>query len=753
MADNGTIEYGWFVGASSSDGDCSDQMLAEGRWENMWDNKYHDLVKQIKVGDRIALKSAYTKKNGLPFDANGRTVGVMGIKAIGVVTKNLGDGKNIEVKWSKLVVPKTWYGPGTMRQTIYLVKASDGIIKNQLLEFTFGDKPQDYSLCEEYYGNSQDITETELDDTPTRLVADEMPRFFKISHTSNYFDNDSIAYFLDNQIVALGTRPWGCFAYGASSGKGHIRGITNKDSNDRFQEFLKAVKKGTYFYLCKSSEQIFLLGRITSENWTKMSKGKRQGKDLFPVNLGGSLPYFGVGLKDSDSGLKSGEWYYAHYEIVAVSKNSNACDKTAFPVKAGVNYDTLDWMPCSKTHFADVPNTELDLFEELILERYFGKTVNELISETMDDSTAKITSIPWSKHQSSDSLPLNQIVFGAPGTGKSYRINQKVDGNDEDVFGSNYERVTFHPDYTYANFVGAYKPVSNGQDISYEYVPGPFMTTLVKAVKSLLSNTPERFLLIIEEINRANVAAVFGDVFQLLDRNKDHISEYSIATSKDMRKYLMDELNCTEDAVKEIRIPSNMYIWATMNSADQGVFPLDTAFKRRWNFEYIDIDENEEGMKDNSFVIEKIVLDGDPKEKFKIVWNKLRHAINDRLTDMGVNEDKLLGPYFIAKSVMEGGDEAFIDAFKYKVLMYLYEDAAKHKHDKIFAADVRKNPNKRFSQILKNFDNYGLEIFLGESFKDTQIISKVPVPVVAGSTSGEENVATVDETLAVGTEA
>lgn len=124
----------------------------------------------------------------------------------------------------------------------------------------------------------------------------------------------------------------------------------------------------------------------------------------------------------------------------------------------------------------------------------------------------------------------NLIYFGAPGTGKSYNLNQDKDELLKN-YPNNYERVTFHPDYSYANFVGTYKPVPENSSITYKYVPGPFMRILKKA----LNNPNEPYLLVIEEINRANVAAVFGDVFQLLDRNEENISEYDIATSEDMK--------------------------------------------------------------------------------------------------------------------------------------------------------------------------------------------------------------------------
>ncbi|MDV5105909.1 AAA family ATPase [Clostridium perfringens] len=175
--------------------------------------------------------------------------------------------------------------------------------------------------------------------------------------------------------------------------------------------------------------------------------------------------------------------------------------------------------------------------------------------------------------------PYNRIIFGAPGTGKSNKLE-----NEKGVFGDNFERVTFHPNYSYSQFVGTYKPVPNKvndkngaltETITYEYVPGPFMRSLVKAIRSIKSENPTPYLLLIEEINRANVAVVFGDVFQLLDR-KNGISEYAIETSEDMRSYLLKELGGDLKDYEKIRIPANLYIWATMNSADQGVFPMDT---------------------------------------------------------------------------------------------------------------------------------------------------------------------------------
>lgn len=317
----------------------------------------------------------------------------------------------------------------------------------------------------------------------------------------------------------------------------------------------------------------------------------------------------------------------------------------------------------------------------------------------------------------------NRIIFGAPGTGKSFQLKQEsTDGNHF----ANIERVTFHPDYSYGQFVGSYKPVSDDDGrIRYEYVPGPFMRTLVKALESGKNgDSAEKFLLIVEEINRAKVAAVFGDMFQLLDRTDAGDSVYEIQASEDVRRYLARELGGTKENYTSIKIPNNMYIWATMNSADQGVFPMDTAFKRRWEFTYIGINENDD----------KISIDNLPvknSEGNEIEWNILRKSINNMLLkECKVNEDKLLGPFFISGEVFKNvckanldkknEDEqkklidAFFEAFNSKVLMYLFEDAGKMHQKKLFAG-IDQN-ELTFSKVCEDFKTRGTAIF-GNSFQ------------------------------------
>ncbi|MBF7075164.1 AAA family ATPase [Streptococcus sp. HF-100] len=325
----------------------------------------------------------------------------------------------------------------------------------------------------------------------------------------------------------------------------------------------------------------------------------------------------------------------------------------------------------------------------------------------------------------------NHIVFGAPGTGKSYSLNE--DRKSMSILDSDFERVTFHADYSYAQFVGTYKPVTvSTGDISYKFVPGPFMRILKKAYANIIdayditsgqidTTKIKPYLLLIEEINRAHTAAVFGEVFQLLDRNDDGISEYEIQPSEEIKEYLCENLGGTPNEYTSIKLPNNMFIWSTMNSADQGVFPMDTAFKRRWDFKYIGVDEEEFYVEENPNSGQKTARENQGGE-FTIAggtieWNVLRRAINAKLSNaiLRVHEDKLMGPFFLKTMNSDGNviinDDEFINLFCNKVLMYLFEDAAKTKRAQLFSGCQDTDKLNRYSYICKEFRDRGVAIF------------------------------------------
>lgn len=248
----------------------------------------------------------------------------------------------------------------------------------------------------------------------------------------------------------------------------------------------------------------------------------------------------------------------------------------------------------------------------------------------------------------------NILLYGVPGVGKSHEIRRSYCDDPDRM-----ERVVFHPDYTYSDFVGQILPCLKGEELKYEFTPGPFTDALKKA----WDRPGERIFLVIEEINRGNAPAIFGELFQLLDRKtpeggyppeKTGESEYAV-TSYDIAEKVYGNRG------RKVRIPSNMWILATMNTADQNVFPLDTAFQRRWGMRHIRND---------------IIGAGHAHERIQgseIEWGAFAMTVNELVTDMGrdmaSSEDKRLGAYFVRRS------ELAADRFPQKVLKYLWDDA------------------------------------------------------------------------------
>lgn len=306
---------------------------------------------------------------------------------------------------------------------------------------------------------------------------------------------------------------------------------------------------------------------------------------------------------------------------------------------------------------------------------------------------------------------------------KERKVTQVIEKSYEKI--SRTERVTFYEGYAYGQFVGTYKPFpyeSNGKkDITYEYIAGPFIKQLVRSIQ----NPRYDFLLIIEEINRAKADKVFGNIFQLLDRKKDGESEYPISISRELEEYLKTLFNEEEYIrifYKGLYIPKNLYIWATMNNSDQGVFLLDTAFKRRWEFEYIGLDDNKDEFGDNNFKY-NIKL-----EKSECIeWNDYRESLNKFLLKNGVNEDRLIAPFFIKPmdfiNYKKDKNDCYIEENIYlnKLLMYIFDDVLKHKksvREKLFNKSIVS-----FSNLISEY-NLQKNIY-SEEFKELLKIKKI----------------------------
>ncbi|MFD3248418.1 McrB family protein [Rahnella aquatilis] len=260
---------------------------------------------------------------------------------------------------------------------------------------------------------------------------------------------------------------------------------------------------------------------------------------------------------------------------------------------------------------------------------------------------------------------INKIYYGAPGTGKSYSVNNKVGDND-------IVRTVFHPDTQYSDFVGSLKPKTKidsfgNTRISYEFRSGPFIEAYIKAVSQ--KNKP--VYLVIEEINRAPAAAVFGELFQLLDRNSDGSSVYEINISDpDMLEYINEKV---PSPITSLKIPANLSILATMNSSDQAVMPMDTAFKRRWLFEYVSIDYAHATF--GSIPI--IVSAGFAKNRIETSWSDFSRIINHTLSRLLIPEDRLLGHRFLSDSELQNSETAK-QALSGKLFVYLWDDVLRH---------------------------------------------------------------------------
>lgn len=359
--------------------------------------------------------------------------------------------------------------------------------------------------------------------------------------------------------------------------------------------------------------------------------------------------------------------------------------------------------PDKKAEDARVELKELSNIDKF--EYGYSATLTAMAKMVLDPKNELIRKgIPTDSFSTESSLlkaaGLQQIYYGAPGTGKSKAIKDLT-------FGEDVIRTTFHPDSDYASFVGTYKPITEEVDfrdcygkkviddetkevvkeerIAYKFIPQAFLEAYVKAWKKLGSGKKQ--YLIIEEINRGNCAQIFGDLFQLLDRNEYGFSDYPIVADKDMQEYLEKEFEGWEITNKDeinqlygeanmvnlimkgerLVLPSNLYIWATMNTSDQSLFPIDSAFKRRWDWKYVPIREGRD--KETNAPLNWYINTGDKQYD----WWSFISQVNKLIGSLTNSEDKKLG-YFFCKA-KDGEIDA--DLFVSKVIFYLWNDVFK----------------------------------------------------------------------------
>lgn len=444
------------------------------------------------------------------------------------------------------------------------------------------------------------------------------------------------------------------------------------------------------------------------------------------------------------------------------------------------SYNPTKWAHIKDIFDIDSSERVYEIIKGLFTDAEFNKVDNEGSSQYFRSNAikqyycflkAREVFLSYSKtenneHKRQEKDSLQQIFYGAPGTGKSYTINKDTEG--EDVI-----RTTFHPDTDYSTFVGAYKPTTIEEEVMtvigtkavpvenadgshrkeskivYEFVQQAFLQAYVAAWKKYAEangEEPRKQFLVIEEINRGNCAQIFGDLFQLLDRNAQGFSDYPITADADMKRQLKkafvglslakaDSINamykgrnvCREVLEGDILLlPGNLYIWATMNTSDQSLFPIDSAFKRRWEWQYMPIgkeyDENGQEI--------KWAIDGATK---RFNWWSFLEKINAQIGEATLSEDKKLGFFFCKATDGVITTEKFVG----KVIFYLWNDVFKNNgfegpifkdvdgtelsFAKFYKSDMKGNAIVQKDKVELFLNNLGVE-----EFKDGNIPSEEP---------------------------
>lgn len=375
-----------------------------------------------------------------------------------------------------------------------------------------------------------------------------------------------------------------------------------------------------------------------------------------------------------------GEQKVKNYDVHILRRSDsriylNALRKGSFSIRDFL-IEEISVLKFSKEHGKNV--IRLDIVDNL------SESVKDEITENYDSGDIV------------DNASRQVIYYGAPGTGKSHKIKEQLEGvPKENIF-----RTTFHPDSDYSTFVGAYKPtrgkrplyglfgketvrLNDGEDLSedtitYEFVPQAFLNAYMQAYRKPYENV----YLIIEEINRGNCAQIFGDLFQLLDRDENGASEYTIKADTDLKVFLEEKLGKDKPGIEdgELCLPSNLYIYATMNTSDQSLFPIDSAFKRRWDWEYEPIK-----YKNEDWVIEV--------QEDTYSWVSFQKEINKRIFDATSSEDKMLGDYFVNPSDGVIAEKMLLN----KILFYLWNDVCKDGEGDIFK--VSETEDVSFSEL------------------------------------------------------
>ncbi|WP_404360404.1 McrB family protein [Methylotuvimicrobium sp. KM1] len=619
----------WFVGASyGGTNDQTDRFVDKGVWENGYGNKYLDLVQSIKPGERIAIKSTYTRKHNLPFDNRGHVASVMAIKAIGIVTKNHGDGRIVEVDWTKLEEPREWYFY-TYRSTIWQVLPGDWCADG-LISFTFEGQPQDIDrfrngpYWRERFGDASkdtprflwakfymEVADKLMDyrDRRAELVKalrDIAGRMEGLTNLHDRYKNGNIASLQD--ICPFTTM--GIFN----------RGITEANRKiiaGELAKFLKVVEpvpdsfegipilnnlKSWFFGFEKNREpdDIDSLWRIFAEALRFTDSEQGGDESAFIKAYDNVTDRYGIG-----SNITMGLYWIRPWNFPTLDSRSKSYIEKNLGIKIGLNgpkgncnaQDYLSLLNKLEAHFQE-PNYPVHSFPELSLAAWSYQDHDE--TSQQDNSVMNVGPSEDSDECSEDDFPKNLevkpyslddiladgcfversrleqilerlrvkknlILQGPPGTGKTWLAKRLAFAlMGQQSVKSRIRVVQFHPNLSYEDFVRGWRPSGDGK---LSLVDGPFMEMIESAAKS-----PQvKHVIVIEEINRGNPAQIFGEMLTLLEVDKRTPTEGL-------------ELCYRREVDERVYVPDNLYVIGTMNIADRSLALVDLALRRRFAF-------------------------------------------------------------------------------------------------------------------------------------------------------------------------
>lgn len=620
----------WFVGATyGGTDDQTPRFLQEGIWENGYQDKYLDAVKSIQVGDRIAIKSSYTRKHDLPFDNRGQTVSVMAIKAIGTVKENLGDGRTLKVDWTPFEPPREWYFY-TNRSTVWRVLPGDWTT-DALIGFTFEEKAQDINrfrnapYWRERFGDSA-VDKRRFNWTRFyEAVADKLLTFRNrrdeliagihviaskvdgLSNLQDQFADGSSGPLKDIcPFTAMGIFNRGITDANRKAIASELASLlgVSEPVPDSFEGIPILNNQKSWFFGFDNKRQpddIDTLWEAFAQAIVFAESDDAEARSAFVSAYDNATQRYGVGWN-----LTMGLYWIRPWNFPTLDGQSQRYISKKLNIQIGMNGPKGR---CNATDYLAVLDTlearfqedayPVHSFPELSLAAWLFKDngtsahPNATAPDAQDDEAdatpeAEVTAAPIEPYSVDDILTdgcfiargklekilerlrtkKNLILQGPPGTGKTWlakRLAFALMGQRDD---SKVRAVQFHPNLSYEDFIRGWRPVGDGK---LTLVDGPF----VEMMKAAAKDPTSRHVVVIEEINRGNPAQIFGEMLTLLEVDKRTPNEAL-------------ELSYKRSDGERVFIPDNLYVIGTMNIADRSLALVDLALRRR--FAFIDLE-------------------------------------------------------------------------------------------------------------------------------------------------------------------